>query len=268
MSNLLRKYVIDHPILKKNYNLVVNDNSLLQTLIKEDNLSLLKEYEKYHGLDHILDEVITPLSLASQYGYIDIIDYLISIGADLDKGEPLIEAITRGHIDAVDSLLKAGANPNIQRYFSDKIYHTPLIVSVEGGQLEIIYHLINSGADYHIDNLVEIAAEQNNVEVLEFLINDLRLPYNKYDTLIFALNNDNIEIPRFFLKLGEDFNMTMNGEPLLFAAIKYTLDINNANEILYRAKEFGIDTNVLDKNGNTIDDILYDDDWEYTGHYD
>jgi ankyrin repeat protein len=57
---------------------------------------------------------VTPLWLASKYGYLDVVKYLIENGADIDQpnihgATPLSGASEYGHLDVAKYLKKKGA---------------------------------------------------------------------------------------------------------------------------------------------------------------
>ncbi|MEP6757348.1 MAG: ankyrin repeat domain-containing protein [Chthonomonadales bacterium] len=63
-----------------------------------------------------------------------------------DDGTPLYYAANSECIDVVTELLRAGANPNLG-CLTSTVGETPLLCSMETGNLQIIQTLINGGAD-------------------------------------------------------------------------------------------------------------------------
>jgi ankyrin repeat protein len=64
------------------------------------------------------DDSATPLFIASQMGHVDVIDLLLSGGANLEQGirsgwSPLFVAAWSGHVGAANLLLEAGANNGV-----------------------------------------------------------------------------------------------------------------------------------------------------------
>ncbi|KAF2359443.1 Ankyrin repeat-containing domain [Trinorchestia longiramus] len=82
--------------------------------IKNGDLEKVKEaVEKGVDVNAAIDGRI-PLCLASDYGQLDVLNFLLSRGADVDVSDkfgvsPLLAAIYEGHTQCVQSLLKAGA---------------------------------------------------------------------------------------------------------------------------------------------------------------
>ena len=92
----------------------------------------------------------TPLHYASENGHLEIVQFLLSNGAEVDAVDsdnvtPLLHAASRGHVpvDVVEALLDRGANINHQN--NDKI--TPLHYAALGNLLPVVKILINRGAD-------------------------------------------------------------------------------------------------------------------------
>ncbi|XP_064652965.1 ankyrin-1-like [Lineus longissimus] len=87
------------------------------------------------------------LHLAAKAGHAEIIDCLLSHGADIHNNDserrtPLHYACARGHDDVVDIFLKHGAKINFVN--SDQ---TPLHMACEAGHIHIIRRLLFAGAD-------------------------------------------------------------------------------------------------------------------------
>lgn len=94
-------------------------NSNLDVKRKLQLIELLVEYEADPSALDASHHDATPLHWAAKSGDTPIVDYLISIGADVDNlmhetGEtPLIMAANKGHLDIMKSLLNHGADHNI-----------------------------------------------------------------------------------------------------------------------------------------------------------
>ena len=79
--------------------------------------------------------------MASRDGYLEMVKYLVSIGADIrsEDNEALREASSNGHLEIVDYLVSIGAdirsrnNETVKRAF-------------ENGHLEVVRYLISQGA--------------------------------------------------------------------------------------------------------------------------
>lgn len=96
---------------------------------------------------------LTPLHYASEKGYLEICQFLILNGAEIDAVStndetPLQKACYEGHLDVVQFLLDNGANINHQ----NKEKETALHFAIHGNKLEIVKKLINRGANKLIKN--------------------------------------------------------------------------------------------------------------------
>lgn len=133
------------------------------------------------------------LYIASLYGVMGAVEYLIDVGKDIytdedysravtyaikggfyrivkllggnvdnnQKNEMLIEAACYGNLDDVESLIEDGADINYKQGY-------PLTISVNNGQLPVVIYLISKGADTYIppvhDNILNIAlTKQQNI---------------------------------------------------------------------------------------------------------
>ncbi|EAY12363.1 hypothetical protein TVAG_245950 [Trichomonas vaginalis G3] len=93
------------------------------------------------------------LIFASENGHLEIVKYLISVGADKDaKNEdgytPLMYASYFGKIGLVQYLISVGANKEAK----DKNGYTPLICTSFNGRLEVVQYLISVGANKEAKN--------------------------------------------------------------------------------------------------------------------
>ena len=120
---------------------------------------------KFEGVDNVSTIKWTPLGYAAHCGKTDVVQMLISQGADVNKSDelyligwdksgpgffnptprgdhkgltPLSHAVMKGHKDTVELLIKRGADVNLQE---------PLVIAAEKGQIEIAKLLLTSGAN-------------------------------------------------------------------------------------------------------------------------
>lgn len=118
----------------------------------------------------------TPLHYASREGHFEIVQFLISKGAETDPVEsgymatPLIKAARYGHLFIVKYLLDNGANINHQTQFND----TPLQWAVSENYLDIVKLLCEKGADLNLkgvqDNTpLDLAKEKNFRPIIDYL---------------------------------------------------------------------------------------------------
>jgi uncharacterized protein len=90
------------------------------------------------------------LGLASYFGHLDVVDYLVKAGAAVNstsrnelKAMPIHSAAAAGQAMIAGLLLQHGADPNN----SEQGGYTPLHVAAENGDIEVIRVLLYGGAD-------------------------------------------------------------------------------------------------------------------------
>ena len=86
----------------------------------------------------------TALTLACCGGFLEVADFLIKAGADIEAGAntPLAEASQEGHIDLVRHLIEAGGNIHATSATGD----TPLMYAAENGHTDVVQVLLEAGA--------------------------------------------------------------------------------------------------------------------------
>lgn len=104
----------------------------------------------------------TPLFIAAKFSHIDIFDFLLEAGADVDVKIPqkwyhledveewkvFQHASFKGWSDVVMSLIKHEIDINVKTVKGD----TPLHLSLRNNNLEIVKHLLEAGADCNVSN--------------------------------------------------------------------------------------------------------------------
>ena len=141
--------------------------------------AFIKDLEYEHGW-------LTPLMLASKFGYTDLVMILIKMGANIEKvttngNIALSTAIINGKDLVVDILIKNGANINVYDPCSKT---TALMCAVDTKKTSIIKTLIDKGANINAVNIagvsaLMIAAGHEDPEYLKILINNGADIYNK-----------------------------------------------------------------------------------------
>lgn len=152
------------------------------------------------------------LYYAIEYGWVDILDYLLTLNIDINTkfSNPLAQACKQCNIDIIDRLLKAGADPNI--IIKDRIYNTPFEAAICSKRLDIVILFIIHGANFNyasnkICYPLTIACKNGLVDIADFLIGlgcDINF-YNEswYSPLEYAIKNcDNNMIKLLHNKLN------------------------------------------------------------------
>ncbi|EAY08380.1 histone-lysine N-methyltransferase, H3 lysine-9 specific, putative [Trichomonas vaginalis G3] len=114
--------------------------------------------------------------MASQEGQLEVVKYLKSIGCDVNSktngnASCIYFASLKGHLEVVKYLFSSGANP----YEKDDNGVSPLIVASQEGHLDIVKYLIQCGCNKndktnYNDSSLHWAAENGNFEVVEYLV--------------------------------------------------------------------------------------------------
>ncbi|MFD2892855.1 ankyrin repeat domain-containing protein [Flavobacterium chuncheonense] len=116
----------------------------------------------------------SPLILACYSSNLEIIDFLLENGADLNyvsqEGTALMAVTVKGNIQLVDLLLQKGANPNLTN--ANGI--TALMYAVQFNNSEIVKKLLDNGADKNIltdsgKSAFEYAVLANNEQIINLL---------------------------------------------------------------------------------------------------
>ena len=158
----------------------------------------------------------TALTLACCGGFLEVADFLIKAGADLELGAstPLMEASQEGHLELVRYLLEAGANVNaitgtgdtaltyacenghtdvadLLLQYSAQLEHeseggrTPLMKAARAGHLCTVQFLISRGADVNKQTTsndhtpLSLACAGGHLTVVEVLLQQGADPYHK-----------------------------------------------------------------------------------------
>lgn len=145
--------------LLRNYK---NSDLLLQSCSKNE-ISLLKYCVEHLNLD-VNVKSNWAVRIASSSGYIDILLYLISKGADIhaNSGYCIRWACEYGHYEIVKILLEHGADIHSE---SD----LPLLWASENGHLDVVKLLLQKGAS-KIPEAIKLAIKKGQSEVVQYLL--------------------------------------------------------------------------------------------------
>lgn len=124
------------------------------------------------------DKRVSPLCLAARYSSFQVVDYLISKGAnvnfkDSDNWTPLHYAVLAGSLPTVQSLVEHGACVNDVCGSNDQ--YSPLHCAANSGYLDIAKYLVEKGADVNLANNIgqtplHVAVKTKHADVAEFLV--------------------------------------------------------------------------------------------------
>jgi ankyrin repeat protein len=116
---------------------------------KSGNLQIVKESTLYGGNPECISKdpgKSYPLHLASNYGHLNIVKYLVEQGAHLEVKDatghtPLMYAAFEGHIDVVRYLLKVGSRVDASCMSGETSLHE----AAQGGKTEVVKILLENG---------------------------------------------------------------------------------------------------------------------------
>lgn len=204
------------------------------------------------------DRYCDPLTVAVIAGNLDIMEYLLSQGADINtldrEGSNLMHnAAANGHYDAVTFLYEKGFDINAV----DGNGNTPLLFAVTQDNIELIQFLIENGADLQAENtngtnVLLNSIFSGNLDIVKLLL-DRGLSVNQpnqwgVNPLMYASILGNRDIVEYLIKNGADVHAISNqGETaLVWATIRLHFDIA---ELLM---EKGLSYNDRNEDGGTM----------------
>lgn len=98
----------------------------------------------------------TPLSEAASLGYVDLVKYLLSTGAQLhiegQHAPTLHEAVRSGNHEMVKAILEAGADVNEIASLDETALH---VAAEEDGNVEIVQLLVAAGANLYAKRIFD-----------------------------------------------------------------------------------------------------------------
>ncbi len=112
----------------------------------------------------------TALGIASYYGSLDCVKLLVSNGASINGAPnlvtPLAKACYMGQTDVVKFLIEKGVNVNLQP--SDLTEQLPLQRAIDSGSLDIVKLLVDHGAKVE-NSTISLAQSSGSSNILSFL---------------------------------------------------------------------------------------------------
>ena len=154
----------------------------------------------------------TPMHMAAWQGHLNIVQFLIDLGADINtmgpaNQSPLLYAAYEGRTEIVEILLQQGAEFNYQ----DRNGRTPLHYAARQNHPDVVRYLLSQGADLNIkenqgETELHFAARGGNREIVALLAdsasdiyaktNDGKLPIHT------AAHTGQTEAAAFFIEKG------------------------------------------------------------------
>lgn len=161
----------------------------------------------------------TALTLACAGGHEDLVELLLSRGADIEHRDkkgftPLILAATAGHEKVVEILLNHSADIEAQ---SERTKDTPLSLACSGGRYEVVELLLSRGANREHRNVsdytpLSLAASGGYVNIIKLLLNHGAEINSRTGSklgispLMLAAMNGHTAAVKLLLDMGSDIN--------------------------------------------------------------
>ena len=230
-------------------------------------ISKLVKYKKFLGLEEVIETsdesndkniLLEAISLASQFGNLEIVKYLVEYAANVNAKEVYCDgtaiqyASINGHLEIVKYLVKNGADVNAQendddscKYFIEtesvvnakkKYGKTALIYASREGHFEIVRYLVENGADVNANDDVcrtalKYASLYGHLEMVKYLVEhgaDVNARDKwKNTALALASKNGHLEIVKYLIEYRADRNVKnkYNETALTAASSRGHLDI-------------------------------------------
>ncbi len=153
----------------------------------------------FQSTQYIIDKT---LLIASYYGKLDVVKYLVSIGANIHKN----------------------GNDNSALYNATR-----------NGHLEMIQYLVSMGADIHSDNdyTLRCAATKGFLNVVQYLVS-IGANIHAYDdyALRYAAGNGHLEVVKYLVSVGADMNCWSRYDPRRWVrharVVRYLVSLQNS----------------------------------------
>lgn len=208
---------------------------------------------------------ITPLMLSAEYDNVDFTKWLLRKGAYIDATDnasetALMRAIRHNSVRVADLLIQNGSDVSIRNTEGENILHISYLYSDEATQEMLNKHDLfeNTDATFFSSELLELAFEQQNLELFKKLLTKDVDPDRVAWTLERAMNSDlynTKDWERIYFRNVKHENEELeknylNGElPLL--SLAYLLDDKRYYQSLLDLSE-GINVNVLMPDRNLL----------------
>jgi uncharacterized protein len=167
----IRELLLQKGYLPDHFEAAASGNLARIKELLEDNRDLINTFS---------EDGFTPLGLASFFGHLEIVRYLLSINADVNirannnfRVMPLHSAVASKNYEIVKLLLEYGADPNTKQQQDI----TPIHQAADNGDLEMIKLLLKYNANKNVRTKsgitpTDFAAKKGYDKIVDFLLQD------------------------------------------------------------------------------------------------
>ena len=162
------------------------------------------------------------LEWAASQGKLEVVRYLIDLGADIRYGL-IITSCKCGHLNVAKYLVNSGADIHV-------LNEAPLKWACEKGYLEIVKFLISRGAT--IKDSLSHASMGGHVDIIKYLLEKgADLHYGDEEALRFAAHEGHFEVVKFLIEAGaniharDDSSLTEASAEGHFEVVKYLVSV-------------------------------------------
>jgi ankyrin repeat protein len=223
-------------ILNQGKSINVSNNKGHNVLIQSccsNNLNLVKILTTKYKFDinYQDNDSHRPIHYASMNGNIEIMEYLLSIGAKLnyedDKYSVLLSAAFGGKINVYEWYKKKGYSLNEKNKKGD----TPLLITSSTGNLDLIKWLLKNGSSVHEKNNNNVtsiigACNSGHFEVVKWLLENTDANIHDFDkesehtSFLISIYRNDLLLMKYLIDKGANiYDMSINEDNALLIAI-------------------------------------------------
>lgn len=254
LRNFLKDFTKSKPTESTKYNYYIRSGYFLYMAISMGRIDIVRIFISMYP--RLIDKDYNnkyPLEVASEFGYVDIVDLLIKNNANPNLGNPLITAVNMENVDIIHKLCDAGANPNVIEYNDqdeDDIL-SPLISAIELDSIEIVNILYTYGLDIYNDNTLIWTCKYGTTNMLIYMLDVYRLPANNFNAMVKCLIHNNYDMLQILVNHGADINSTNEDSQTVAMVASYYTDLNFDD-----LENLGINIYTTDNNGKNLLDYI------------